>query len=418
MKIKYLLKKKGNTPYPIYIALYDKDQTEIIATGGQRCSKDDWNKKEHMPKDQDGEVFYAIEKVKKAVQKVKQLMEATDQPVTPFTLKQAYLQGLKQKEEKQHHQDKKEKINLTSISSLVDKWTKTGLDNYKPLTQKAIKHSLKGFKEYLKNSGQPNLERKELNADIITAYARHLQVKKKYKDSTHGRFMKHLRWFLKFIKYDNSPISEIKVRSVKPTQRNIIHLTSSELTKLELVDVSFSSELQKAKDMFLLGCYTGLRISDLKRISRHRLENGSIELTLTKNSTKVSIPLLAQTNAILQRYDSSAPKISEQKVNEAIKKVCAKAEIDAPTFFKSVKGGVLIEKLHPKHELITTHCAGKTFISLAGKRWNLTPVNIAAIVGKDVKTVLGYYMKPDLEEAKQRMIEGIEAENRAQMKVS
>lgn len=67
-----------------------------------------------------------------------------------------------------------------------------------------------------------------------------------------------------------------------------------------------------------------------------------------------------------------------------------------------------------KHELITIHTAIKTFISMAGPRWGLRAEEIAAIVGKDVKTILGYYMKPDIKGAKQKMLA---AENREKMKV-
>jgi len=423
MKIRYLLKKKGNTPFPIYIALYDHDQTEIISTN-QRCLVGDWNTKEHKPKDkpqkedkqkEHNDLVNGIEAIMAAVLKVKRVMDANEVAVTPFTLKQEYLKSLKQKEDKQQQQDKHDKVNLTSISSLIDKWTKEGLDNYQPSTRKVVITSIKMFQDYLKVSGQPRLERKELTLEIISEYARHLQVKKKLKDSTHGKKMKHLRWFLKYIKFDSSQINEIKIRTIKPSERNIIHLTASELTALEFVDVSYDKELQRAKDMFLLGCFTGLRVSDLKRISRHRIVNDSINLTLQKNRVEVSIPLLAQAKAILEKYDFAAPKISEQQVNDSIKIVCQKAGIDKKIFFKSKKAGQLIETLHPKHELITTHCAGKTFISLAGEKWGLTPTDIAAIVGKDIKTILGYYLKPDQETAKKKIIE---AENRAKMVVA
>jgi hypothetical protein len=411
MKIRYLLKKKAKKAYLIYVALYDNDDTEIISTG-ERCLLKDWSKEERIPKNHDSDLFQNLEKVKNGVLKVKRVMEANDLPTSPFTLKTAYLKTLKMKDDKQHQQDKHDKVNLTSISSLIGKWIKEGLDNYQPSTKKVVITSIKMFQDYLKVSGQPKLERKELSLDIISEYARHLQVKKKLKDSTHGKKMKHLRWFLKYIKFDSSQINEIKIRSVKPSERNIIHLTSSELEALEFVDVSYDKELQRSKDAFLIGCYSGLRMSDIKRISKHRIENNCINLTLKKNRVSVSIPLLTQLEKILQRYEYSAPKISEQQLNDSIKIVCQKAGINKKIFFKSKKAGQLIETLHPKHELITSHCAGKTFISLAGEKWGLTPTDVAAIVGKDVKTILGYYLKPDQETAKKKMIESA---NRAQM---
>ena len=416
MKIRNLIKRRNKKAklYHVYVALYHGDLTELISTG-QRIALKEWNEAERAPKDHNSEVSKGIEKVRANLQRAIRRLEADEKPVTPFTLKQEYTTSLKQKEEKQQQQDRHDKASLTSISSLIDQWIKKGLDNYQPSTKKVVITSIKMFKEYLKVTGQPRLERKELTPETITAYARYLEVKRKLKDSTHGKKMKHLRWFLKYMKFDSSQIKDIKIRTIKPGERNIIHLTATELTLLEAVDVSYSVEMQKAKDMFLLGCYTGLRVSDLKRITKHHIVNGAITMTLKKNRTEVSIPLLAQTKAILERYEYEAPKISEQQVNDSIKKVCSKADIDKQIFFKSVKGGVLIEKLYPKHEKITTHCAGKTFISLAGERWGLTPTDIAAIVGKDIKTVLGYYLKPNIEVAKQKMIA---SENRAKMKAS
>lgn len=56
----------------------------------------------------------------------------------------------------------------------------------------------------------------------------------------------------------------------------------------------------------------------------------------------------------------------------------------------------------------------KTFISTVPKLWGITIIEIAAIVGKDEKTASGYYLKPNLSEAKVKIIE---AENRALMMV-
>jgi integrase len=410
MKINYFLKRRGKIS-PIYVVLRDSEEEELIYTG-QKIQVTQWNVKERKPKDETTDLFHAIEKIRAEVIRVRRIMEVNEQTVTPYTLKEEFEKRLQAKKVTQNVTDKKAKAGSSTITSLIDKWIENGLDHYQKTTKKAVKCSIKIFQRYIK-AHHPRIERGSLNADILNAYSRYLEVKMKFKDSSHGKTIKHLRWFLQYIKFEG-PIKDLRIRTIKPSERNIIHLTLPELIALENVDVSYSIEMQKAKDMFLLGCYTGLRVSDLKRINKHRIENSAINMTLKKNRTEVSIPLLTQTKAILEKYDYSAPKISEQQVNESIKLVCAKAKINKKVFFKAKKAGQLIETLHPKHSLITTHCAGKTFISLAGERWGLSPTDIAAIVGKDIKTILGYYLKPDTEIAKQKMIE---AENRAKMKV-
>ena len=393
--------------------LIGNGDTAIISTN-QRYLKSEWDEEGRIPKKQDDTRYQAIEKVKAAILKTMKKMDGDEEPITPFTLRQKYKDGLKVKVEAQQRTDKKAKAELLTVSSLIDRWIKEGLDNYRGPTKKTVINSIEGFRKYI-NKAEPGLERKALTIEVINDYARHLQDKLKLRDSSHGKNMKHLRWFLKYINFDKGLIEEIKIRTPKKGERNIIHLTYGELQALEAVNVSDSVEQQKAKDMFLLGCFTGMRVSDLKRISKHRIKNNSIVLTSEKARTEILVPMLKQTKAILERYDYRAPRIAEQKVNEFIKIVCKRAGIDSVVLFKSVKAGKLIETEHEKCEKITTHVAGKTFISLANERWQLTPTDIAAIVGKDVKTILGYYLKPDTEHAAQKMIA---ADNRAQMHVT
>jgi integrase len=408
MKIRFLLKKRGKqgATNPIYLALYDHETTELIYTK-QRVTLGEWSKAERLPMKHESQVYTDIHDVKKAVEKVMKRMQNDDEVITPFRLKQEYLKTQKEKYKNQKEADKKEKISLTSVTGLIKKWIDTSLTEYLPSTRKTLTISINQFKEFLKVSGQAKLEKKDLTADVIQDYALYLQDKRKLSDSTHAKRMKHLRLFMRWAKIDKESITAIKVRNVAPDERNIIALTEAELQSLEAVDVSFSKEMQSAKDMFLLGCYTGLRVSDLKRIVNH-VEGSFINMTLQKNRKKVSIPILPRTRAILDKYKNQAPKISEQQVNESIKLVCDKAGINKPTNFKSKKKGLLIEKVYQKHELITTHVAGKTFITLAPDRYGFTPADVAAFVGKDIKTVLSYYMRPDQESAIKKMIDSSE----------
>jgi integrase len=416
MKIRFLLKRRGkkNGTHPIYLALYDRDITELIYTGSRITTKE-WSKEDRLPKDHSSQVYTAINEKKKAVEKVMLKMIANDVVVTPFQLKQEYEKRTKQKLSNQDVADKKEKNSLTKITTLINKWINEGMDSYLPSTKKTIVISINQFKEYLKGKSMLSITIKDLTPDIIQDYSvQYLQNKRKLVDSTHGKRMKHLRLFLKWGKIDDAVIKDIKIRSVKPSEGNIIALTQAELNALEATDVSYSKEMQKAKDMFLLACYTGLRVSDLKRINPHRVENNRINITLQKNRKSVSIPIIPETRAILERYDWFAPKVSDQQVNESIKLVCEKAKINKVTLERKKKNGLVVESWVPKHKLISSHVGGKTFITLAPDRWGLTVPDVAAIVGKDIKTVQGYYLKPDQESAIRKVEE---QENRKLMAI-
>lgn len=400
MKLRYLLKRRGpkGGTHPIYLALYQGDITEIIYTG-ERITLKEWSVKDRSPKDHSGDTFKAIERVKAAVQQAIRRLEADEKPVTPYTVKEAYTSHQKSKHTNQAQADKKAKADLITVTKLANRWLENELFRYRKSSQRSITESINAFTRYLKLAGLATLERKGLTQEIISGYDRYLLEKKKLSDNTHGKRMKQLRWFLKTLDFD---VDKIKIRSSKKT---IVSLTLEELTKLENVDASGRVEHQKAKDLFLLGCYTGLRVSDLKRLNHTNTRNGLITLKLLKNNKDVKIPIIADCERILARYDYRAPKLSEQALNECIKEVCKAAGITERISIDSTKGGQRISKMVPKHQVITSHIAGKTFITLAPKKWGLTPAEIAAIVGKDLKTLIGSYFNEQGDEARKKIIQ-------------
>ena len=397
MKFRYYLKRRGAGPHPIYIALYQGNTTELIYTG-QRIKITDWSEKDRAPKNHNSDLSKSIDKVKAAVKKVIAKLELDDRIVTPFSVKIAYMEDVALKEHNQAQADKKTRIEMVTVCKLADRWTEEELFRFRKSSQRAVKESINAFTAYLKSVGFATLERKALNQTIISGYERYLLEKKKLADNTHGKRMKHLRWFLKWLDFD---VSKIKLRSSK---KPIISLTLDELKRLESVDVSFSVEYQKAKDMFLLGCYTGLRISDLKRLNATNTKDGFIKIKLLKNDKDVRIPIIKAADAILARYEYRSPRISSQAGNESRKHVCEKAEINDKVVIDYTRGGQRLSKTKPKHKLITSHIAGKTFITLAPKLWDLSPSEIAAIVGKDVKTLINNYFGDQGDEARTKMI--------------
>lgn len=219
--------------------------------------------------------------------------------------------------------------------------------------------------------------------------------------------MKHLRLFLKDIDFDASFL-EIRSESVVK-----ISLTVDELRLLENVDVSKRVEWQKAKDAFLIGAYTGLRISDIKELNPVNTAGGFIEKKLLKNNKWVKIPIIKACDDILKRYGYKYHGMPQQKVNQFIKEVASEAKIDTPIMRTRTKGGEVENKIFLKHELITTHVASKSFITLAPQLWNLTPAEIAHIIGKDLRTMLAHYFNDQSEIGRQKMIE---ADHRSNMK--
>lgn len=405
MKIRPLLKKK-DTGYLVYVALYEGDSTEIISTG-QYVKQSEWSKKDNSPKDQRSPAAKAIERVKSELHKVILRMEADDIVPTPVTTKERYRIWKSEQRDTLSTADKAAKAASSTIVSMAEWWQENGLYRHRASTQKVLKSSLNIFINYLKNHKLGNLERKALSTGIIKSYERYLLRELKATDNTHGKLMKHLRLFLKDIDFDTS---FFEIRS-EPVLK--VSLTVEELRLLENVDVSKFVEWQKAKDTFLIGCYTGLRISDIKQLNPVNTAGGFIQKKLLKNGKWVKIPIIKACDDILKRYDYKYPGMPEQKVNQFIKKVAEEAKIDTPLMRTRTKGGEVENEIFPKYKLITTHVASKSFITLAPQLWNLTPAEIAHIIGKDLRTMLTHYFNDQSEIGRQKMIE---ADHRSTMK--
>lgn len=396
MKIRYLLKKK-DTDFLIYVAIYELDETVLISTG-QRIRKGEWSIKDNKPKDHRSTVAKAIEKVKAEVMKSITRLEGTGEDPTPAAVRIEYKKMHGATVEARRQSIVKEKNDLSKVVILAKWWQDNGLFKYRKNTQRAVKSSIQTFIDYLKAHKLSSLEQKALAPAIINAYDRYL-LTKKHSDNTHGRLMKHLTWFLHSIGFKTD---FIKIRT-NPVVK--ISLTLEELRLLENKDVSERVEWQKAKDCFLIGCYTGLRISDIKRLNPVNTKDGMIQMRLLKTNKEVKIPIIKACDEILKRYNYRSPRFPDQKVNEHIKEVCKEAKINSPVIKPIHRGGEMETKTYKKYKLITSHVAGKTFITLAPKLWGLTPAEIAHIVGKDLRTLLLSYFNDQSESGRQKMMD-------------
>lgn len=102
-----------------------------------------------------------------------------------------------------------------------------------------------------------------------------------------------------------------------------IPLSLDEINQLQNLDLKHPSGMSLSRDIFVLGCYVGLRISDLKRIQQKDIQkdgNGYYLFMQTqKTGAEVKIPLNKAALSILQRYDYSFTKYSEQAINRNLK---------------------------------------------------------------------------------------------------
>ena len=153
--------------------------------------------------------------------------------------------------------------------------------------------------------------------------------------------------------------------SIKKAKTTKIALSFDELEHLYSLDLSENKRLEKVRDLFLIGAYTGLRYSDFTRIRPENIETikGETILTITTQKTdqEVSIPLEPIPAAVLQKYGNRSPKMSNQKMNKYLKELGQLAGMDRKMIVSNTAGGKRNEEVLEKWEKLTTHVARRSF---------------------------------------------------------
>jgi integrase len=150
-----------------------------------------------------------------------------------------------------------------------------------------------------------------------------------------------------------------------------ITLTAAELEQLES-KVFNSKALDVARDYLVMEARTGQRISDIKRFTPKDYNDFKWTFTprkgnrLSNKSVTVHFKgYCASALFILQKYNWQMPVISEQKLNENIKRACKEAGIDQEISIYRWAANKRIRISGKKYEFISSHTGRKTFITLA-----------------------------------------------------
>jgi len=150
-----------------------------------------------------------------------------------------------------------------------------------------------------------------------------------------------------------------------------IALTMQELEKLQN-HVYKSRAEDVARDYLVLECLIGQRISDIKRFNLKDFSNDKWTFSPKKGNRlspkQVTVHFkgfCAAALDILHKYNWKLPVISDQKLNENIKKACKSAGIDSRIDFIRWAQNKQIRYGGPKWEFISSHSGRRTFITLS-----------------------------------------------------
>ena len=150
------------------------------------------------------------------------------------------------------------------------------------------------------------------------------------------------------------------------------------------------------RDRFLIGAYTGLRVSDFSRLNEMNIGN-HIRIKTSKTGANVVIPIHPVIQDILDSGFDTNITISEQKINLHIKKVGLLAGITENVMLSKHVAGTIKETTTEKYKLICTHTARRSFATNTYKA-GVPTIAIMKITGHTRESTFLKYIKVSEEE--------------------
>jgi integrase len=240
--------------------------------------------------------------------------------------------------------------------------------NNKPISKSTIK-LLNQFKRLIEEYSKYKKRRfvfDDITLDFYYDFLKYMNEVKLYATNTSGRRIKDLKIILR-------DASERGVNTnYAYTNKNFkiisevtdsIYLNEEELDLMYKLDLSHSPKLDRVRDMFLIGCWTGLRFSDFSKLTKEQVNNVKFEVKTQKTDTNIVLPKHHVLISILKKYNGDLPRmISNQKMNEYLKEICVMIpELNVPSSKTLTKGGFKVSESKMKYELVSSHTGRRSF---------------------------------------------------------
>lgn len=392
----FFLKEPKSGKYTlIYLIYYIKNQGKNFKySTGKKAHPDDWNFEDRMPKSKRGaggtiskHLSTILSQYSSFLEKTIRHCESENKPITREFLKASFDGYFKHKAT-----NTEIKSVVGAVQDYIDAKNKSGGQSY---SWKQKYSNLKKKLEYFEAHKSKKLNFEDINQDWIDEYCGYLRTIKKepFKPHNDNTLHRHINFLFTFLywaqeKHHNLDLKKIE-NPVKKYQPDDVHLTNKEIELLEKIELPRKS-LERVRDLFLIGVYSGQRFSDYSVFEKADLKGDMIIKKAEKTENESFIPLHQKLKKLLDKYDWKLPKISSQKFNIYIQEICEIAEINEEikeTIYRGSKKEIIYR---PKYKMVSSHTARRTFITLSAEK-GMPDHIIMKITGiKDPATLIKY----------------------------
>lgn len=365
---RFFLKEPNSTNKTLVYLVYNFNKQKLKYSTGEKILPKYWNPTKQRAKEtaqypEYPEFNQRLNNIETAINNSYRRLLNDGKIISPNVLKSALSDELKTEE-------------LTSRQLSLIEWIEGEVEllreNKKEGTIKVYRTLVNHLKSY-SHKQRITLTFESIDLGFYETFRGYLQNEKKLLNNSYGKQVRTLKFFLNLATEKGVNTNLIyKNRSFKTVEETVnhIYLTERELSRLSVLDLSDKPSLDRVRDLFLIGCHTGLRFSDFTQLKQENMQESKagyvFNVKTNKTNERVVIPVKSVVQDIWTKYEGRLPRaISNQKMNDYIKEIGKLAEIDQKVIIKHTRGKYVEEKSLLKYELITTHTARRSFATNA-----------------------------------------------------
>ena len=360
--VNYYLKDndvKNSKPTLIYLSFYFEGKRLRISIKEKILAKN-WNQEDQKARRSEeghAQLNQRLEKLTSDYQKAYRILLSLNKKITPDSL-------IEQVDEINNVVNKSNK----TLMGFINDYIEAAVYKVKHGTIKSYKTTQSVLKKFQAHR-RKRIDFDSIDLNFHDEYTAYLSKNLNYSGNTVGKHVKNLKVFMGEAKErgltNNTDYLKKGFRVFKEDIDNI-YLSEDEIRKLFDLDLSQKERMAFARDLFIVGCYTGLRFSDFSQIKRENIRNGMISLRTQKTNELVTIPVHPIVEEIMSKYkgkysNSLPPAFANQIMNGYLKDIGKLAEFEESVLISKTIGGKKVSQNFKKHELITTHTARRSF---------------------------------------------------------
>jgi integrase len=382
----YLKNPKDTTEETLIYLFFNYDGKRLKFSTGQKIAPKDWNdKKQEVKSSFTGsiEINNLLKGIEKEVQKIYLTHKAAGESPSSTIISKELSEVFRNPDN----------LKGKKFFEVFDQFIESTNSKVKyRTTQKYM--TLKAHLQEFQQKKRFTIDFETLDVNFYDKFMQFLITEKEMLNNTAGKNMAVVKTFLHWATDRQlNTKGDFKKFKVVGNEADIVFLEYNELMQVFNFDFSSTPKLEKVRDVFCLGCFTGLRFSDLSKLKPENIKGDYILINTFKTKETLKVPLNSFSKSILQKYldrPGFLPVISNQKMNDYTKELCRLAGIDQDLTLTKFRGAERIEFTKPKYEFVSTHTARRTFVTLSLEQ-GMRPEIVMQITGhKEYKTFKKY----------------------------